>query len=169
MRRILGIDPGSRATGFGVIESDGIRSQHIASGCIRVAGDDFAQRLGQIYRELTEIVAEFKPTEMAIEQVFMSKNASSALKLGQARGAAICACVNAGLPVSEYTPRNIKLAVVGTGGADKEQVQHMVKRILKLETKLGADQADALAVALGHAHSNSTLMQLSKAGGGWRK
>ena len=169
MRRILGIDPGSRVTGYGIIESDGIKSRHIASGCIRVAGDEFPLRLGVIYRELSELVENYHPDEMAIEQIFVAKNPLSALKLGQARGAAICACVVAGLSVAEYTPRMIKQAVVGTGKADKEQVQHMVKQILNLQEKLAADQADALAVALSHAHSNSTLMSLARASGGWRR
>ncbi len=168
MRRILGIDPGSRVTGYGVIESNGIRSVHIASGCIRVAGEEFTKRLGEIYRRVAEVVEEFQPQEMAIEQVFMAKDASAALKLGQARGAAICACVMADLPVFEYTPRMIKQAVVGSGGADKDQVQHMVKHLLKLEQKLASDQSDALAIALSHAHTNSTLYSLAKAGG-WRR
>jgi crossover junction endodeoxyribonuclease RuvC len=169
MRRILGIDPGSRVTGFGIIDSNGTHSVHIGSGCIRVTEQELPERLGEIYRAISDVVEEFQPSEMAIEQVFVAKNASSALKLGQARGAAICACVVAGLSVAEYTPRMIKLAVVGTGKADKDQVQHMVRHILKLEQKLAADQADALAVALSHAHSNSTLMKLAKAGGGWRR
>jgi crossover junction endodeoxyribonuclease RuvC len=106
---------------------------------------------------------------MAIEQVFMSKNAASALKLGQARGAAICACVMTDMPVFEYAPRAIKQAVVGSGSADKGQVQHMVRHILKLEQELAEDQSDALAVALSHAHANSTLQQLKRAGRrGWR-
>jgi crossover junction endodeoxyribonuclease RuvC len=165
MRRILGIDPGSRVTGFGVIDSDGMRSTHVASGCIRLGDDAFPERLGRIFHQLTEIVQEYRPSEMAIEQVFVSKNASSALKLGQARGAAICACVVAGMEVFEYTPRMVKQAVVGSGSADKDQVQHMVKQILKLDGKLAADQSDALAVALSHSHSNSTLMLLNRAGG----
>ena len=169
MRRILGIDPGSRVTGYGVIDSNGIRSTHIASGCIRVSEGDLSQRLGEIFREVASIVAAYSPVEMAIEQVFVAKNAASALKLGQARGAAICAGVVAGLAVSEYTPRMIKQAVVGTGTADKGQVQHMVKHILQLEQKLVADQADALAVALSHAHSDSTLQAVARAGGRWRR
>ena len=161
-RRILGIDPGSRITGFGVIDSDGIRSQHVSSGCIRTSTErPVADRLGEIFREIAAVIENFRPTEMAIEQVFVAKNASSALKLGQARGAAICAGVVAGLPVSEYTPRMIKQAVVGTGKAEKDQVQHMVKLILGLEGKLIADQADALAVAIGHAHANATLRNLA--------
>jgi len=169
VRRIIGIDPGSRVTGYGIIASDGLRSTHVVSGCIRVVGDDLPLRLGDIYRQVAAIVAEFTPLEMAIEEVFMARNAASALKLGQARGAAICAGVMAGLPVAEYSPRSIKLSVVGTGTADKQQVQHMVGRILQLEQKLAADQADALAVALSHAHSSSTLMNIARSGGGWRR
>lgn len=168
MRRILGIDPGSRVTGYGVIDSDGSRSRHVASGCIRTADGELAERLGEIFRGVAEVVAEYGPLEVAIEQVFMAKNAASALKLGQARGAAICAAVTAGLPVSEYTPRMIKLAVVGTGKADKAQVQHMVKRILGLEQQLAADQADALATAISHAHSDTTLRRIAGSAGGRR-
>ena len=169
MRRIIGIDPGSRVTGYGIIASDGVHSSHVVSGCIRVAGERLPSRLGDIFRQVSAIVAEFAPLEMAVEEVFMARNAASALKLGQARGAAICAGVMAGLPVSEYSPRNIKLSVVGTGAADKQQVQHMVCRILGLEQRLAADQADALAVALSHAHSSSTLMNIARSGGGWRR
>ncbi len=164
MRRILGIDPGSRITGYGVIESDGRNSVHIASGCIKLGQGDLPQRLGEIYRAVSQVIQEYAPTEMAVEEVFVSKNPSSALKLGHARGAAVCAGVMAGLEIAEYTPRRIKQAVVGTGAADKEQVQHMIKLILQLKEKLAADQADALAVAISHAHSNSTLLNI-KAGG----
>ncbi len=164
MRRILGIDPGSRVTGYGVIESDGHKSVHIASGCIRLDQVDLPQRLGEIYREVSRIITEFAPTEMAVEEVFVSKNPASALKLGHARGAAVCAGVMAGLPIAEYTPRMIKQSVVGTGAADKEQVQHMIKLILQLKDALAADQADALAVAISHAHSSHMLLSL-KAGG----
>ena len=169
MRRIIGIDPGSRVTGYGVIDSDGRRSLHVASGCIRTSEGALADRLGDIFSGLSAVVARHTPREAAIEQVFMAKNAASALKLGQARGAAICVAVSAGLPVSEYTPRMIKLAVVGTGKADKEQVQHMVKRILGLQQGLLADQADALAVAIGHAHSDTTLRRIALAGEGGRR
>jgi len=110
------------------------------------------------------VILDYGPTEMAVEEVFVSKNPSSALKLGHARGAAVCAGVMAGLEIAEYTPRRIKQAVVGTGAADKEQVQHMIKLILQLKEKLAADQADALAVAISHAHSNITLLNI-KAGG----
>lgn len=167
MRRILGIDPGSRITGYGIIDSDGRRSVHVASGCIRMKEQALPERLGTIFQQVSELVATHSPQEMAIEEVFMAKNAASALKLGQARGAAICAGVSAGLPVSEYAARSIKQSVVGSGGADKEQVQHMVQRILNMPDKLASDQADALAVALCHAHTNSTLAQLAKSGGGW--
>lgn len=165
MRRILGIDPGSRVTGYGVIESDGSKSVHIASGCIRLQQTDLPERLGEIYRAVSQVIADYAPTEMAVEEVFVSKNPASALKLGHARGAAVCAGVMAGLPIAEYTPRRIKQTVVGNGGADKEQVQHMIKLILQLHEKLAADQADALAVAVSHAHSNSMLLNL-KAGNG---
>jgi len=164
MRRILGIDPGSRITGYGVIESDGNKSIHIASGCIRMSQAGLPERLGEIYRAVTQVIADYAPTEMAVEEVFVSKNPSSALKLGHARGAAVCAGVMAGLPIAEYTPRRIKQTVVGTGAADKDQVQHMIKLILQLSGKLAADQSDALAVAISHAHSNSVLLNL-KAGG----
>ncbi|MCB1760525.1 MAG: crossover junction endodeoxyribonuclease RuvC [Gammaproteobacteria bacterium] len=169
MRRILGIDPGSRVTGYGVILSDGSRSSHLASGCIRVTNEDFAQRLGEIFRQVAAVVAEYEPEELAIEQVFVAKNPASALKLGQARGAAICAAVVAGLPVSEYTPRMIKQSVVGTGGADKAQVEHMVRRILGIDCKLAPDQSDALAVAISHAHSRPRLLPFGTMIGGRRR
>ncbi len=153
-----------------MIESDGIRSRHIASGCIRAQGDDFPARLGVIFEGLSEVIALHGPVEAAIEAVFLAHNVASALKLGQARGAAICAAVTRGLPVREYTPRVVKQAIVGTGGADKTQVQHMVKLMLNLVgQELIPDQADALAVALSHAHSDSTLGHLSRAGAGWSR
>nr|WP_082117207.1 crossover junction endodeoxyribonuclease RuvC [Sedimenticola thiotaurini] len=165
----MGIDPGSRITGYGIIDSDGIKSIHVASGCIRIGHEAFPERLGAIYRQLSELVATYQPAEMAIEQVFMAKNASSALKLGQARGAAICACVVAGLPVFEYAPRAVKQTVVGSGSADKDQVQHMIRHILQLDEPLTADQSDALAVAISHAHANSTLQLIGRSRrGGWR-
>ena len=167
MLRILGIDPGSRVTGYGIIESNGHQSQHIASGCIRLAGDNFPDRLGEIFQQVSEIIQQHQPDVMAIEDIFVSKNASSALKLGQARGAAICAGITNGLAVSEYTPRTVKQSVVGNGGADKSQVEQMVRVILKLETVLAADQADALAIALSHAHIGSTRQRLAT--GGWRR
>jgi len=153
--RILGIDPGSRATGFGVIDSDGIKSVHVASGTIRPQGESLPERLGLIFQQVAHIVSDQEPQEMAVEEVFVANNASSALKLGQARGAAICAGVLGNLSISEYSPRAVKQAVVGTGAASKEQVQHMVRVLLKLEGHIAADQADALAVALCHAHTRA--------------
>ena len=144
-----------------MIDSDGIRTRHVASGCIRTSTDrPVAERLGEIYSGVAGVIERYGPTEMAVEQVFVAKNAASALKLGQARGAAICAGVVAGLAVCEYTPRMVKQAVVGTGKAEKEQVQHMVRLILGLGERLAADEADALAVAIGHAHHDSTLRNL---------
>jgi len=152
MIRIIGIDPGSRMTGYGIIDSDGVQSRHVDSGCIYVKGDDLPERLGDIFKQVSEIITQWQPTEMSIERVFVNKNVDSALKLGQARGAAICAGVQQSLKVSEYAPKEIKSAVVGTGNAAKEQVQHMMSMLLKLEKGLQSDQADALAVALCHAH-----------------
>ncbi|OED41801.1 crossover junction endodeoxyribonuclease RuvC [Chromatiales bacterium (ex Bugula neritina AB1)] len=154
MRRILGIDPGSVITGFGVIDSDGIRDFHVANGSIRVAGDNLPEKLGYILYEIGRVIDEWQPTEVGIEEVFVSKNPLSALKLGQARGAAICAAVQRGLPVSEYSPRTIKQSAVGYGGAGKEQMQEMIRMLLTLETLPSADAADGLAVAVCHAHSS---------------
>ena len=153
MTRILGIDPGSRFTGFGVIDSDGVHSVHVVSGVIKVNGDTLAERLGLIFSRISEVLDEYQPEEFAIESVFMAKNPDSALKLGQARGAAICAAAIRHLPVAEYSPRSIKQAVVGNGGAAKAQVQHMVSMLLNLSEKPREDQADALATAVCHAHS----------------
>jgi crossover junction endodeoxyribonuclease RuvC len=150
--RILGIDPGSRITGFGIIEIQQRRAVYIGSGCIRIQSKSMPSRLQEIYIGLSQIIEQYQPTVSAIEEVFMCRNASSALKLGQARGAAIVACVQQGLPVHEYAPTKIKLAVVGKGHADKVQVQHMVKVLLSLSNTPQADAADALAVALCHAH-----------------
>ena len=151
--RILGIDPGSRITGYGIIESNGRESTFVACGAIRVKGETLPEKLGYIFHEVLAVIEEYRPEKMAIEDVFMSKSAGSALKLGQARGAAICAGMHQTLPVDEYTARQVKLAVVGTGGADKEQVQHMVKMLLNRSEKIQEDAADALAVALCHAHT----------------
>jgi len=165
MIRILGIDPGSCITGFGIVDSDGHYSRHVASGAIRLEGEALADKLGMIFREVDAVIEVHRPQEMAIEKVFMARNADSALKLGQARGAAICAAVMQSLPVAEYTPRYVKQSVVGTGAADKEQVQHMMKMLLNLSGKLQADAADALAIALCHAHtqsSNNRLLQIGQ-------
>ncbi len=158
MIRVLGIDPGSVCTGYGVIDTDGIRSIHVAHGHLRIEGDDLPEKLGYIYYEINRLVEQWKPQEAGIEQVFMSKNAMSALKLGQARGAAICAMVQQGVKVSEYTPRFVKQAVVGTGAAKKEQVQHMVSALLGLNEKLQSDAADALAIAICHGHSRNSVI-----------
>ncbi|WP_078120916.1 crossover junction endodeoxyribonuclease RuvC [Thiosocius teredinicola] len=156
MTRVLGIDPGSRVTGFGLIETDGVRSRHLHSGCIRTAAGEFPARLGEIFNGIRDVLSEWQPQEVAIEQVFVSRNASSALKLGQARGAAISAIVTHGLPVFEYTPAAVKQGLVGNGRAEKEQVQHMVRVILSMQTSMSLDESDALAIALCHAHSNAT-------------
>ncbi|GAA6185485.1 MULTISPECIES: crossover junction endodeoxyribonuclease RuvC [Alteromonadaceae] len=161
MSIILGIDPGSRITGYGVIKQTGNTFSYLGSGCIRVQGDELAPRLNQIYKGVTEIICQFQPQFFAIEQVFMAKNPDSALKLGQARGAAIVAATNADLPVAEYSARQIKQSVVGKGSAEKNQVQHMVTYLLKLTKKPQADAADALAVALCHGHSYQTLIKLA--------
>ncbi|UCB56211.1 MAG: crossover junction endodeoxyribonuclease RuvC [Thiotrichales bacterium] len=152
MIRIIGIDPGSRITGYGVLDTDGFRHQYVSSGFIRIKADTLGDKLGIIYTEVGKIVAAWKPESMAIEQVFVKNNVDSALKLGQARGAAICAAVQANLPLGEYTPRAIKKAVVGSGAADKQQIQLMVQRLLGLEELPQSDEADALAIAICHAH-----------------
>lgn len=158
--RILGIDPGSRLTGYGIIDSSGREFKYITSGCIRIEADYFPDRLQQIFNGLIQIVELYQPEVMAIEQVFMHKNADSALKLGQARGAAICAVQTKGLPVFEYAARQVKQAVVGKGNADKLQVQHMVKILLSLHGTLQLDASDALALALSHAHYQQTAQRL---------
>ncbi|MFM1891914.1 MAG: crossover junction endodeoxyribonuclease RuvC [Pseudomonadota bacterium] len=162
MVRVLGIDPGSRVTGYGVIETDGVRSRHLESGCIRTADGSLAERLGEIFEGIRAVVEDTRPEQVAVEQVFLARNAASALKLGHARGAAVTAAVTAGLPVFEYSPREVKQALVGNGGAEKEQVQHMVRLILSLERKLALDQSDALAVALCHAHTHATASRLGR-------
>ena len=156
MTRILGIDPGSRVTGYGIIDQQGQRIRYVASGCIRIEGDAIADRLGVIFDGVSRIIDEHSPDEMAVEQVFMNKNADSALKLGQARGAAICAGVTRAIPVSEFAARAIKQAVVGKGGATKEQVQHMICVLLSLDQPPPSDAADALAVAICHGHHRET-------------
>lgn len=151
---ILGIDPGSRITGYGVIQSEGTQYRYIASGCIRIQPESIGARLQTIFLGVREIIQRYAPHESAIEQVFMHKNPSSALKLGQARGAAIVALSDT-MTVAEYSARQIKQAIVGYGAAKKEQVQHMVKVLLNLSTTPQADAADALAIALCHAHMRS--------------
>ncbi|MCP5160299.1 MAG: crossover junction endodeoxyribonuclease RuvC [Hahellaceae bacterium] len=161
MAIILGIDPGSRITGFGVILFERSKAQYIASGCIRVKEGSLASRLEQIYAGVSEVIDTWKPTEFAIEEVFLARNPDSALKLGQARGVAIVAAANKGLDVAEYSARKVKQSVVGNGAADKSQVQHMVQSILALPAKPQADAADALAIALCHAHTWQSLVRLA--------
>lgn len=152
MIRIIGIDPGSRITGYGIIDNDGVDNYFVAGGIIRTKEDQFPLRLGEIFTGLKAVMAEYRPVQMAIEEVFMAKNPSSALKLGQARGAAICAGLEFEVSVAEYSARAIKLSVVGKGNADKSQVQYMIKLLLKLKHDPVTDEADALATALAHAH-----------------
>jgi len=173
MTRILGIDPGSRLTGYGVIEVQERRTVYIASGCVRIADENFPERLRTIFEGIGEVVERYRPTEIAIEKVFVQRNVDSALKLGQARGAAICAVVSRSLPVAEYSPTQIKQALVGRGAAAKEQVKHMVKTLLQLIENPQVDAADALACALCHSHTRHTLSRLPTAvqgmrGGRWR-
>ena len=162
--RILGIDPGSQATGFGIIDwRDGDDARYVASGAIRTGGASFPERLRQIFDGVVDLVREYAPGEVAIERVFMHRNADSALKLGQARAAAICASFGRQLPVHEYAARAVKLAVVGQGGAEKPQVAHMVRALLQPPAPLAADEADALAVALCHAHTRPLGARLAAA------
>jgi crossover junction endodeoxyribonuclease RuvC len=161
MTRILGIDPGSRITGYGIIDMQGNHATHIAHGSIRIQGEDIATKLRYLYRELTRLLGEHRPDEISVERVFMHKNADSALKLGQARGCAITACAEMELPVFEYTATQVKQATVGKGHAAKEQVQHMIKVLLCLRTIPEADAADALAIALCHGHSREGLLRMA--------
>lgn len=165
MAIILGVDPGSRITGFGLIRAEGRNIEYIDSGCIRVGEKPMAQRLQTIFQSLATLIGEYRPEEFAIEQVFMARNPDSALKLGQARGAAIVSAANSGLPVHEYSARQVKQAVVGKGGADKSQVQHMVQALLSLPRKPQEDAADALAIALCHAHMSQSILRVAGAGG----
>ncbi len=158
MAIILGIDPGSRITGYGVINAVGQKIEYIASGCIRITEKELPERLGQVFSGVNEIIETYCPQQFAIEQVFMGKNADSALKLGQARGVAIVAAVQHQLPVAEYAARAVKQAVVGKGSAEKAQVQYMVQLLLKLPGKPQEDAADALAIAITHAHTRASLV-----------
>ncbi|MCP1585041.1 crossover junction endodeoxyribonuclease RuvC [Pseudoxanthomonas mexicana] len=162
MTRILGIDPGSQRTGIGIIDVDGAgRVSHVHHAPLVLLGaEDFPQRLRVLLDGLTAVIANWQPDEVAIEKVFMARNPDSALKLGQARGAAISAVVLRDLPVHEYAAKEVKLAVVGRGSAEKTQIQHMVGIMLNLHGKLQADAADALAVAITHAHVRATAKRL---------
>ena len=156
-RRILGIDPGSRITGFGLIGASQARREPICimSGHWRLKQDSMAERLSELYFLIRNFIDTYQPTEVAIEKVFVQKNALSALKLGQARGVAMAAAVSDGLPIYEYAPTEIKKAVVGKGRGAKDQVQHMVRFLLKLNSPLQVDEADALGVAICHLHSHN--------------
>ncbi len=150
--RVLGLDPGSLVTGYGVIDLDGSSAAYVASGSLRTGGGAMTSRLTTIFEGLGRLLQDYQPDEVAIERVFMKSNPDSALKLGHARGAALCAVATRGIEVHEYAPREVKLAVVGTGAADKRQVQHMVKALVRVEGRIGLDASDALAIALCHAH-----------------
>jgi crossover junction endodeoxyribonuclease RuvC len=151
--RVLGLDPGSQRTGYGVIDCQAGAERHVASGCIDVSGRDMVLRLQRIYGEVTALVRQHRPDMIAIERVFVHRNPDSALKLGQARGVALCAATLLGASVHEYAPRAIKMAITGYGAAGKPQVAQMVRNLLMLEIKLAVDAADALAVALCHSQS----------------
>jgi crossover junction endodeoxyribonuclease RuvC len=155
--RIIGIDPGSRTTGYGIIDYVDRRVIHVASGCIHTSQGALPERLKEIFTGVEELLRIYQPSELAIEKVFVQKNVDSALKLGQARGAAICAAVTREISVAEYSPNQIKQAVVGKGHAAKEQVQHMITILLKLAEPPTSDAADALACALCHGHTRETL------------
>ena len=161
--RVLGIDPGSRRTGLGVVEAvrDGLRP--VAWKCVRMDDGDVSVRLGEIYRGVQQMIERHRPESVAVEQVFFAKNARSALVLGQASGSAVCSAVVAGLEVTEYSALQIKRAVVGVGNAKKEQVQHMVRVLLGLSAPPGADEADALACAICHIHTMQVEEKLNRA------
>jgi crossover junction endodeoxyribonuclease RuvC len=161
-RRILGLDPGLRVTGFGIIDVVGSRLTYVTSGSIRTEGEGLPTRLGIIAHDLTHSIREFRPNEASVELVFVNVNPTSTLLLGQARGCAVTALVMAGLPVYEYTANQIKQAVVGHGKAQKTQVQHMVQRLLQLPSAPSADAADALACAICHINSASSISRLPK-------
>jgi crossover junction endodeoxyribonuclease RuvC len=169
--RIIGIDPGSQRTGVGIIDVDEAgRSRHVFDTALQLlANEDFPARLKQIFEEVSAIIADYAPQEAAVERVFMARNPDSALKLGQARGAAICAIVSRGLRISEYAAREVKLSIVGTGAGDKRQVQHMVGVLLNLGGPLQADAADALAIALTHAHTRASVQRIGVPRVAWRR
>lgn len=162
--RILGIDPGLRITGFGLLDRDGQRLTYVSSGVVRTPDGELPERLKAILDSLCEVIARHAPHQVAVEKVFVNVNPQSTLLLGQARGAAICAAVSRGLPVAEYTALQVKQAVVGNGHAAKEQVQEMVRRLLSLPGDPSADAADALACAICHAHGGQGLGRVATAG-----
>jgi crossover junction endodeoxyribonuclease RuvC len=161
MTRILGIDPGSLATGYGIIDIEGNHATHVIHGTIRLKEKDIAEKLKSLFRQLSNVIDTHQPDESAIEKVFMHKNADSALKLGQARGCAITACAELDIPIFEYTANQVKQATVGKGHAAKQQVQHMIRVLLCLNEEPQADAADALAIALCHGHSREGMLRIS--------
>jgi crossover junction endodeoxyribonuclease RuvC len=163
--RILGIDPGSRVTGYGIVDVTGTRVRYVSCGCISIRGDDLGERLRQIHDGVLAVVREHAPDELAAEKVFVHRNAASAIKLGQARGAALVAGLGAGLELFEYSPNEVKQAITGRGHAEKQQVQHMIKMLLTLTRMPAADAADALAVAVCHGHVRETRMRMARATG----
>ena len=163
MALILGVDPGSRLTGYGIINAVGNRLEYVTCGCIRLPDVDHPQRLKQIFDSLCKIIEEYAPQECAIEEVFLGKSVSSALKLGQARGSAMVACLHHDLPVAEYSARKVKQALVGHGSAEKGQVQHMVKVLLGVAGNVQEDAADALAIAICHANTKASLLKIAGA------
>lgn len=161
--RILGIDPGFQRTGYGIIDVTGNHTRHVYHGVIRAEGGEPGERLRRIYTGINEAIQRWAPAEAAVEKVFVDKNVDSALKLGQARGAAITACAMAGMEIHEYSPNQIKLATVGRGHAEKQQVQHMIRILLCLAERPQADAADALAVAVCHGHQREGRRRLAAA------
>lgn len=161
--RILGIDPGSRITGYGIVDVDGSRLRLVECGVVELSGNDFAARLKRIFDALGEVIGQHAPAEFAIEKVFVHRNVTSALKLGQARGAALLAAATREINVFEYSPNEIKQAVTGRGHANKEQIQHMIRVLLGLREAPAQDAADALAVAICHAHVSQTRRRLADA------
>jgi len=163
MAIFLGIDPGSRVTGYGLINAVGQRLEFVGCGRIKTASDSQSERLKTIFDGIGSVIEEFSPQHAAIEEVFMGKNAASALKLGQARGSAMVACLHHELAVEEFSARAVKLAVVGSGAANKDQVQHMVKALLRIDDTLAEDAADGLAIAICHANTQASLIKLAGA------
>jgi crossover junction endodeoxyribonuclease RuvC len=171
MIRIIGIDPGSQRTGIGIVDVDAAgKLSHVFHAVLFVAGEEnFTLRLKRIFEGVDDIIAAHRPVECGIERVFMARNPDSALKLGQARGAAICAVVNRGIAVHEYAATEVKQAVVGGGRSDKTQVQHMIGVLLGLKGPIQADAADALAIAVAHAHTRSSLERVGIPRTAWRR
>jgi|TARA_Y100000310_G_scaffold345590_1_gene466995 crossover junction endodeoxyribonuclease RuvC len=164
MSLILGIDPGSRVTGYGIVKADDSGAKYITSGCIRTSDQSsLPEKLDEIFNGVSEIIESYSPQELAIEQVFMAKSAASALKLGQARGVAILAATQLGLVVTEYAAKKVKQAVVGTGAATKQQMQHMVRVLLNLDAAPQQDAADALAIAICHINTQQSLIKIAGA------